>query len=149
MQSRGLANCSVAEMSRLLALDPGTKRIGVAVSNSARSLAFPRECFQREGDWQRALVQLIEEEGVDEVIVGRPVALSGRETSSTTMSEEFIAEVAALLPELRVSSVDERLTTTSASRQMAMAGRSQKSQRRDIDSAAAVVLLQGVLDAQA
>ena len=65
------------------------------------------------------------------------------------MSEEFIAEVAALLPELRVSSVDERLTTTSASRQMAMAGRSQKSQRRDIDSAAAVVLLQGVLDAQA
>jgi RNase H-fold protein (predicted Holliday junction resolvase) len=44
--------------------------------------------------------------------------------------------------------MDERLTTASAAKQMASAGKSQKAQRKDIDSAAAVVLLQGVLDAQ-
>lgn len=135
-------------MSRLMALDPGTKRIGVAVSNSGRSMAFPRECLQREGNWLQQLRVVIEEEGVSEVIVGRPIALSGRETSSTSMAAEFLEEVKAAFPELTFRVLDERLTTASAAKQMASAGKSQKAQRKDIDSAAAVVLLQGVLDAQ-
>lgn len=136
-------------MSRLMALDPGTKRIGVAVSNTGRSMAFPRECLQRDSDWVEQLRLIVEEEAVTEIIVGRPVALSGRETSSTSMAAEFLREVETALPDLKFRVVDERLTTTSAAKQMASAGKSQKAQRKDIDSAAAVVLLQGVLDAQA
>ncbi len=135
-------------MSRLMALDPGTRRIGVAVSNSGRTMAFPRECLVREGEWLAALELLVREEEVHEILVGRPVALSGRETTSTAMAAEFLEEIRIALPDVTFIVVDERLTTASASKQMASAGKSQKNQRKDIDSASAVVLLQGVLDAQ-
>ena len=136
-------------MTRLMALDPGTRRIGVAVSNSGRSMAFPRECILREGDWVTILKLLVEDEEVHEIVVGKPVALSGRETSSTVMAAEFLEELRIAMPDIEFVVVDERLTTASAAKQMASAGKSQRAQRRDIDSAAAVVLLQGVLDAQA
>ncbi|MEI8148072.1 MAG: Holliday junction resolvase RuvX [Actinomycetes bacterium] len=134
-------------MSRLMALDPGTRRIGIAVSNSDRTMAFPRECLLREGDWLFTLRSLVREEDVHEILVGRPVALSGRETTSTAMAEAFLEEIRLVMPDVDFVLVDERLTTTSAAKQMAAAGKSQKSQRKDIDSASAVVLLQGVLDA--
>jgi putative Holliday junction resolvase len=132
-----------------MALDPGTRRIGVAVSNSGRSMAFPRECILREGDWVTILKLLVEDEEVHEIVVGKPVALSGRETSSTVMAAEFLEELRIAMPDIEFVVVDERLTTASAAKQMASAGKSHRAQRRDIDSAAAVVLLQGVLDAQA
>ena len=136
-------------MSRLMALDPGTRRIGVAVSNSGRTMAFPRECILREGDWIATLEFLVREEEVHEILVGKPIALSGRETSSTAMAAELLDEIRSAMPDIAFVVVDERLTTASAAKQMASAGKSQKAQRKDIDSAAAVVLLQGVLDAQA
>lgn len=135
-------------MSRLMALDPGTRRIGIAISNSGRTMAFPRECIVREGEWISTLKSLVHEEDVHEILVGRPVALSGRETSSTEMAAEFLEEIRVALPDVDFVVIDERLTTASAAKQMAAAGKSQKAQRNDIDSAAAVVLLQGVLDAQ-
>ncbi|MUH57531.1 MAG: Holliday junction resolvase RuvX [Actinobacteria bacterium] len=134
-------------MTRLMALDPGTRRIGIAVSNSGQTMAFPRECIIRDGDWLDTLTSLVREEDVHEILVGRPVALSGRETTSTAMAEEFLEEIRDCMPDVTFHLVDERLTTTSAAKQMALAGKSQKSQRKVIDSAAAVVLLQGVLDA--
>ncbi|CAB4856768.1 unannotated protein [freshwater metagenome] len=130
-----------------MALDPGTRRIGIAVSNSGQTMAFPRECIIRDGDWLDTLTSLVREEDVHEILVGRPVALSGRETTSTAMAEEFLEEIRDCMPDVTFHLVDERLTTTSAAKQMALAGKSQKSQRKVIDSAAAVVLLQGVLDA--
>jgi putative Holliday junction resolvase len=111
-------------------------------------MAFPRECLVREGEWLAALELLVREEEVHEILVGRPVALSGRETTSTAMAAEFLEEIRIALPDVTFIVVDERLTTASASKQMASAGKSQKNQRKDIDSASAVVLLQGVLDAQ-
>jgi putative Holliday junction resolvase len=135
-------------MARLMALDPGTRRIGIAVSNSDQTMAFPRECILREGNWLDILQGLVEEEDVSEILVGRPVALSGRETTSTVMAEEFLVEIRTAMPDVHFVVVDERLTTASAAKQMASAGKSQKAQRKDIDSAAAVVLLQGVLDAK-
>jgi putative Holliday junction resolvase len=130
-----------------MALDPGTRRIGIAVSNSDQTMAFPRDCILREGEWLMKLVNLVREEGVHEILVGRPIALSGRETTSTAMAETFLEEIRIMMPDIEFLVVDERLTTTSAARQMASAGKSQKAQRKDIDSASAVVLLQGVLDA--
>ncbi|MCX6508326.1 MAG: Holliday junction resolvase RuvX [Actinobacteria bacterium] len=127
-----------------MALDPGTRRIGIAVSNSGQTMAFPRECIIRDGDWLDTLTSLVREEDVHEILVGRPVALSGRETTSTAMAEEFLEEIRDCMPDVTFHLVDERLTTTSAAKQMALAGKSQKSQRKVIDSAAAVVLLQGV-----
>jgi putative Holliday junction resolvase len=110
-------------------------------------MAFPRECILREGEWISILERLVREEEVREILVGRPIALSGRETTSTAMAADFLEEIRSAMPDIEFVVVDERLTTASAAKQMASAGKSQKAQRTDIDSAAAVVLLQGVLDA--
>ena len=136
-------------MSRVLALDPGAKRIGVAVSNSARSMAFPRDAWQREGDWTKALQALCDEESISLVVVGLPLGLSGKATASTEVAQAFCQEVRGALEDIEVIAVDERLTTVSASRGLSGAGASTRDQKGRIDSAAATVLLQGWLDAQA
>lgn len=134
-------------MSRVIGLDPGTKRIGVALSDSARSLAFPRPSLAANDVALEAVQRLIDEEAVTIVVVGRPVALSGRETASTTLADQFRRSLADTLVGVEVVAVDERLTTSSAQQRLSSAGVSHKRQRGIIDSAAAVVLLQAYLDA--
>lgn len=134
-------------MSRVVGLDPGTVRIGVAVSDSARTMAFPRPSVPAGPQALATLKGLIEEVGADTVVVGRPVALQGNETASTLSADDFRHSLAGTVEGVEVVAVDERLTTATARRLMSDAGRSQRAQRDRIDSAAAVVLLQAFLDA--
>ena len=133
-------------MARLLGLDPGTKRCGVAISNSDQTMAFPRSALSRDAGLLTALDALVEEEGVERVVIGRPVALSGNETDSTRSADSLFNEVVARLSPLEVVQFDERLTTRAAQRSFADAGVTAKAQRERIDSAAAVVMLQHYLD---
>lgn len=135
-------------MPRVLALDPGMKRIGVAISDSAETLAFPRPALDGAGDWLGELRALLIEEPCHQILVGLPVSLSGGETASTDVARLMWETVRQEFHDLSVVQVDERLTTVSASRQMSAAGKSHKQQRGSIDSASAVVLLQGWLDAK-
>ena len=133
-------------MSRIIGLDPGTRRIGVAVSDASRQLAFPRDALDASSDVTSQVRQMISDEGADVVVVGRPLALSGRITTSTKVADEFRSRLASELSSVTVLAVDERLSTVSASNQLREAGRSAKQQRSVIDSASAVILLQGYLD---
>lgn len=133
-------------MGRVLAIDPGTVRCGVAVSDSARTMAFPREALAADGLVER-LAALCAEESVDTLVVGRPVALSGRATPSTARAEELAAALRARLVGVEVVSADERLTTVEAGRRLADAGRRAREARATIDSAAAVVVLEAYLEA--
>jgi putative holliday junction resolvase len=134
-------------LSRVIGLDPGTKRVGVAVSNSDRSLAFPRPSLRADDNVSALVAELVRDEGATLVVVGRPVALSGRETASTQLADQFRQLLTDTLVDVDVVAVDERLTTTSAQQRLSSAGVSHKNQRDIIDSAAAVVLLQTFLDA--
>jgi putative Holliday junction resolvase len=134
-------------MSRALGLDPGTRRIGVAVSNSARTMAFPRESIPAGEGALESVRRLVDDEGATTVVVGRPVSLAGRETSSTVVADELREEIARVLEGVEVVAADERLTTASAQRRLADAGLTSRDQRGRVDSAAAVVLLQAYLDA--
>lgn len=133
-------------MARVLAIDPGSRRCGVAISDSARSMAFPREALAADGV-VADVARLVVDEGVDLVVVGRPVALSGSETASTGLSDNLVAQLREGLGEVPVVTFDERLTTTSAQRSLREAGHKERRHRERIDSAAAVVLLQHFLDA--
>ena len=133
-------------MGRIVGLDPGAKRIGVAVSDSSRKLAIPRPALAAEGSWWQDMAQLVDEEGVDLVVVGRPVSLAGRETSSTEMAHEVTNLVRHHFPALSVEQWDERMTTSEASRALSAAGKSTRAQREIIDSAAATVMLQSYLE---
>lgn len=135
-------------MPRILALDPGVKRIGVAISDSGEALAFPRPALSGEGDWLTELRNLLVDEPCHQIVVGLPFGLNGGDTASTQFAREMWESIRREFAELQVIQVDERLTTVSASRQLSSAGKNHREQRDVIDSAAAVVLLQGWLDAK-
>jgi putative holliday junction resolvase len=127
-----------------LGIDVGTVRVGVARSDLHGMLATPVETVQRgEGDTARVLAIAAELEAT-EIVVGLPLALSGRETASTDDARRF-AEVLARGP-VAVRLVDERLSTVTAASQLREAGRNAKSSRSVVDQVAAVIILQHALD---
>jgi putative holliday junction resolvase len=136
---------------RVAALDLGSRRIGVAYSDSARSLASPWGTIERSGDADRdrvAIVDAIRQVDAVAVVVGLPLSLSGRVGPAARAAlEEADALRRALEPlGVAVETADERLTTAEAQRSLRRAGRTARSARRVVDSAAAMVLLQAWLD---
>jgi putative Holliday junction resolvase len=133
------------------ALDLGARRIGVAYSDSGRTLASPWGTIQRSGDAARdraAVVDAVREVEASTVVVGLPLGLSGeRGVAARAALDEASALREALEPlGIAVETADERLTTVEAQRNLQAAGRNAKSSRSVIDSAAAMVLLQSWLD---
>jgi putative Holliday junction resolvase len=133
------------------ALDLGSRRIGVAFSDSGRTIASPWGTIERSGDAARdraAIVDALREIEAGLVVVGLPLSLSG---STGPAARAALAEAEALCTALEplgiaVETADERLTTVEAQRALTAAGRKGKAARKVIDSAAAMVLLQAWLD---
>lgn len=129
----------------VLAVDVGTVRIGVAASDPHRILASPVETVPAPG--HSRVAQLVAERQAVLVVVGLPVSMSGAAASaSADMAREWAAQLAALVAPVEVRLVDERLTTVSATAALRASGRSGRNSRGVVDQAAAVALLQGVLD---
>jgi putative Holliday junction resolvase len=131
---------------RVLGIDLGTRRIGVAVSDRTGTLASPLKVLERSGDAARdrgEIVRLVREEEVERVVVGMPTSLSGEPGPA---AKAAMAETVALSDELEVPVVawDERFTTVIAGRSMQGTA---KKKRSTIDAAAAAVMLQSWLDA--
>jgi len=136
---------------RVVALDLGSRRIGVAYSDSRRTIASPWGTIQRSGDAGRdraAIVDAVREIEAAVVVVGLPLSLSGAAgPAARSALEETEALRAALEPiDVTVETADERFTTTDAQRALTASGRKGKAARQVIDSAAAMVLLQAWLD---
>ncbi|MGD0320768.1 MAG: Holliday junction resolvase RuvX [Acidimicrobiales bacterium] len=137
---------------RVLGVDLGERRIGVAVSDGAGLVASPRCTIHRSGDpaADRAEVAAIAVEiGARRVVVGLPVSLDGRRGPAARSAGQEASALAELLePQgVDVETFDERLTTVSAERRLVEAGRGGAARRRVIDQAAAAVMLQAWLDA--
>lgn len=138
---------------RTVAIDLGTKRIGMAVSDAAGSMAFPRPLIQRSGDPasdRRAVAAVVEEVGAAVLVVGLPLSLDGRHGPAARAAMAEAGELASSLEGtgVVVETFDERLTTVSAEAALARAGKRARARRQSIDSAAATVLLQAWLDAR-
>ncbi len=134
---------------RALGLDLGTKRIGVAVSDSAGSLATPIEVVKRLGDRRRehqVVINLMEEWEAEILVVGVPYNMDG---STGPMAQKCLAEIKALGDTLDVPVVpyDERLTTVTAERSLMEQSMNAEERRKVIDKVAAAVMLQSWLDA--
>ncbi len=138
---------------RAVGIDLGSRRIGVAVSNSGRTLASPRSTVVRTGDPERdrrMLIDLAIDEGASVVVVGLPLSLDGsRGTAAIGAEAEAEALRTQLHPEgIEVELFDERLTTVTAHQSLAAGGKGSKARRAVIDRSAATVMLQAWLDAQ-
>jgi len=136
-----------------MGVDLGARRIGVAVSDSRGTLASPTCTLDRSGDAdadRAALGALAAQLGARRVVVGMPLSLDGRRGPAARAARaEADALARVLSPEgISVETFDERLTTVSAERALAAAGRRGPGRRRVIDQAAAAVMLQAWLDTQ-
>lgn len=136
---------------RVMAVDLGERRIGVAVSDSGGVLAVPHTTLERTGDLtadRAALVALAEELGAGLVVVGLPLGLDGRRGPAARVAEAEARALGEAMADrdVAVETFDERLTTVSAERALAEAGRRGRARRRVVDQAAAAVLLQAWLD---
>jgi putative holliday junction resolvase len=135
---------------RVLGVDVGTVRVGVALSDATGTLASPLETLARakdESDLDR-LAALVVEHEVTEVVVGEPRHLSGASGASARDAETYAQALAGRTGDVPVLLVDERLSTVSAASNLRASGRSSREQRSVIDQAAAVVILQSYLDAR-
>lgn len=133
---------------RVVGIDLGSRRIGVAVSDGDGVLASPYEVVERTGD--RAgehlrLARLVEEVGAGLVVVGLPLSLDGSDGPAALAAREEAVALAAAVG-VPVETHDERFTTVSAHQAMAAAGTRSRARRETVDSVAAAVMLQSWLD---
>ncbi len=130
-------------MGRVIALDVGTKTIGVAMSDPTRLLASPVTTIRRKGVRRDAevIVALIEEREVVHVVVGLPYELDGTEARSARLARQ-IGEAVAERTGLPTDYVDERYSSVDAERQLIEADVSRARRKQIIDQAAAVVILE-------
>jgi putative Holliday junction resolvase len=136
-------------VGKILAIDFGTRRIGLAISDDLRMLArpLPHLLSGKIGAIAEALRKIITTDGVSEALVGLPRNMDGSYGPAAETVRQWVQSLRALLP-VPVRLVDERLTTRQATRMLHEAGKDSRKQRSIVDSAAACVLLQGYLDAQ-
>ncbi len=132
-------------MSRLIGLDVGSKRIGIAVSDELGILATPhgmiaRRSYNRDGE---AIARLIQELTAVRVIVGHPIGLAGQSTRQTEATETFARMLADRVP-VPIELWDERHTSTAAREIVGSSPEVRRSGR--IDAVAAAIILQSYLD---
>jgi len=136
------------ERGSRLAIDVGTVRIGLAVSDPDSILSTPLPALIRSEELTESLqeiLSLITENGVIEVYVGDPLSLSGAETASTQDARMFASKLAELTS-VPVRIVDERLTTVTASAKLRLSGKNAKAAKAFIDSASAAEILEQALN---
>jgi len=139
---------------RVLGVDLGARRIGLALSDPLGILAGPLEVLQRTGDPaadHAAILHAALENEAAVIVVGLPLSLStGRPGPAAKATLEEVAELAeratAAHPPIQVETYDERLTTVTAQRALATGGVRAKDRRAKVDKVAAAVMLQSWLD---
>src|SRR5262245_33214925 len=134
------------EPGRVLGLDLGDARIGVAISDDGRRMAVPLGTL-RTGAPQdvKSIGDLVTEHAVTLIVVGHPLLLSGEAGERAHLAERFVDALRAILP-VEVLLQDERLSTTEAERALRDAGTPGRDRRRIVDRSAATVILQAWLD---
>lgn len=135
-----------------LGIDVGDARVGVAASDPSGTFANPVRTLARDlrelADIE-AIVALAAEREVIEIVVGLPRLLSGNEGEAARGARAYAAQLAARVAPVPVRLVDERLTTVGAHQRLRDSGVPGRGQRSVVDQAAAVLILQSALDAEA
>ena len=131
---------------RVLGLDLGTRRIGVAVSSG--TIATPHSVLERGRDRtadHAAIAALVDEVGAERVVVGLPLSLDGKMGPAATAAADEADALGDVLA-VPVETYDERLTTVTADRSLSALGLKGQARRRLVDQVAAAVILQAWLD---
>jgi putative Holliday junction resolvase len=150
MSGSSEASPELPRFGRLLGLDYGTRRIGVALSTPEQNIASPHENYTLRGEradaaWFRQLAADYRPVGV---VVGLPIHMSGEEGAKAAEARDFGAWIAELL-QLPVTYYDERFTTAIAEDVLREAGLNRQQRKARLDKLAAQIMLQSFLDRRA
>lgn len=135
---------------RILGLDPGSKRVGVAISDELKMIAQPVEFIPAApfDELEKRIVQFVEEQDVETIIVGMPRNMDGSYGPAAEKSKAFMEKLRAIVS-VPIREWDERLTSTQANRILIDGNVSRAKRKEKVDKMAAAILLQSFLDAQA
>jgi putative Holliday junction resolvase len=134
---------------RVLALDHGTKRIGMAISDELGMIAQPMEFIPAE-PFSQVLIrlkQVLQEKGVELLLVGMPRNMNGSYGPAALKVQEFIAHLKESVS-VPIQTWDERLTSSQANRLLIQANVRRKDRKGKVDQTAAAILLQSYLDSR-
>ncbi len=131
----------------VLAIDLGSKRIGLAISDPGGTVALPAGALESRGEARdvAALCAWMRERGVERAVVGLPVHMDGRIGPEAEAARRFAARLARASG-VAVATLDERWTTVEAERTLAATGRRGRKRRAVVDSVAATLLLSTFLE---
>ena len=132
---------------RILALDHGTKRIGVAVSDEMQMIATPLEYIPAEpfADFLARLKEIIREKEVELIIIGMPRNMDGSYGPAALKVQAFVAVLKDAIT-IPIKPLDERLTTVQAQRYLIHGNVRRDKRKEKVDKTAAAILLQSHLD---
>ena len=136
-------------MNRILGIDVGEARIGLAISDDLGMLAHPLETVHvKEGGAIQRVADVVKRDKIETVVIGLPRNMNGTYGPAAEKVRAFAASLQKLAP-CTVKYWDERLTTVAAQKSLHEAGRNTKNSRAVIDQVAAQLILQGYLDSVA
>ncbi len=132
---------------RILAIDHGTKRMGIALSDELKMIAQPLEFIPARPfpDFLARLNELLREKEVELVLVGLPRSLSGGNGPAALKVEEFVDALKSAVP-VPIKTWDERLTSAQANRLLIEGNVRHRKRKANVDKMAAAILLQSYLD---
>ena len=136
-------------MTRLLALDYGTKRVGIAVTDELQLIASGL-CTVRTHDCMDFLIEYLSKESVSTIVMGMPKNLRNQNTGATPYVKGFAKKIRKQFPEMKVELIDERFTSKIAFQSMIDSGLKKKA-RQDkalVDEVSATLILQSYLEQQ-
>lgn len=135
---------------RILAIDPGTVRLGLALSDPSGKIAQPLSVLARRSEAEdlKTLTELVERHEVGLIVIGLPRLMDGRIDTAAKEAQTFGARVTQATGR-PVAYWDERLTSVAAERFLIEQGKRRSKRRQEIDRVAATLLLQGYLDYRA
>jgi putative holliday junction resolvase len=136
-------------MGRLMGLDLGEKRIGVAITDVQQTMAFPERVLTRRSAKadRQALAALARDLHADGVVIGLPLSMEGEFGPNAERARNF-GQYLGLVLRLPIVFQDERLTTVEAEERLRESGLSPAERRRRIDAAAAAIILEDYMRAQ-
>lgn len=122
---------------KLLALDIGEKRIGLATGDTDLGIAFPGEIFEHEKGIYERIAEFCAQENIEQMIIGHPITMGGEKGTAVQRTELFVTKLKEYI-DLPMKFFDERFSTKTA--------RKEVSSKTHVDAAAAAIFLQQYLD---
>ncbi len=131
---------------RILGIDYGTKKIGLAISDETQTIAMPLKVIDSDEDAVETINSIVKENDVKKIVIGLPITLSGTKGKRAIETEEFIDRLKNVL-DIEIVEWDERLSTRFSERVLNKANvKGRKNKKKVIDKIAATFILQGYLD---